>query len=392
MGIKDLKEKNLIIFEAITGSYAYGTNVEGSDMDIKGVFIQPTEEILRGEYIPQISDETQDTVYYEINRFLELLSQANPNVLELLYSPIHCIRIIKEEFRWLLNIKYEFLTKDIVKSFIEYSKTQIKKSRGLGKKIFNPQPEKRKDILEFCYVIEGNKSLNFWSWFDKNYFTLNGDYVTNKSYVVSEIINKWGLSKVQNGDQLYVIYENNGSENFRGLIKDLNSTELRLSSISKEYEENNIPVLMWFNLDGFKIHCKEHKSYWEWVEKRNKIRYDDNINGETGYDKKNMLHVLRLLYTAKDIIDKNEVVVFRPEREFLISIRKGMMNFHSIVNKADELVEYINSQENNLRDSIDSEKIKNLLLKYRLNNFNNNKLEFKNLDPYSPTAEWIKIK
>jgi hypothetical protein len=385
----------LIIFEAITGSYAYGTNIEGSDMDIRGVFIQPTEEILKGEYVAQVSDETQDIVYYEINRFLELLSQANPNILELLNSPRHCIRIIKDEFRKILDIKDEFLTKDIIKSFVEYSKTQIKKSKGLGKKIFNPQPEKRKDILEFCYIIESNKSINFWEWYDKNYFTLNGDYVTNKNYVTSEIISKWGLSKVQNGNQLYAIYENNGSENFRGLIKDLNSTELRLSSISKEYEENNIPVLMWFNLDGFKIHCKEHKSYWEWVEKRNKQRYDDNFNGETGYDKKNMLHVLRLLYTAKDIIDKKEVVVYRPEREFLISIRKGVINFHSIMNKADELIDYIYSQENNLRDSVDSEKIKNLLLEYRLNNLNNkfnNKLEFNNLNPYSPTAEWVKIK
>jgi hypothetical protein len=122
---------------------------------------------------------------------------------------------------------------------------------------------------------------------------------------------------------------------------------------------------MWFNLDGFKKHCNDHKNYWEWVKTRNKLRYDDNLTGETGYDKKNMLHVLRLLLTLKDIVTKNKVIIYRPEREYLISIRKGKVPFSEILEISDKLFEEIQTSQNNLQCQVDKEKIKDLLLQIR---------------------------
>lgn len=363
MKIKELQQSGRIIFETISGSHAYGTNVEGSDVDIRGVYIQPLDEILRGDYIPQISDETNDTTYYEVQRFLELLMDGNPNMIELLNVDSRFVRIKMEEFDYILEHKKEFLTEKLIETFGGYAQTQIKKSKGLGKKIFNPQPEKRKDILEFCYIIQGHKSIPFWEWFEYEYWDLFEEYTKENAFKL--MISKWGLSKVQNGNQLYVIYEDDGDLNFRGIIKDLEVSDLRLSSIPKFLEENNEPHIMWFNLDGFKKHCKDHKQYWEWVEKRNKVRYEDNIQGETGYDKKNLLHVLRLLYTLKDVVTKNEVIVYRPEREYLVSIRKGSIPFSEIMDKADNILEEIKSYDHNLKKEVDKEKIKDLLLKIR---------------------------
>ena len=82
MTIQDLKDRGLIIFECITGSNAYGTNLPTSDIDIKGVFIQPLEDILGFGYVEQVNDEKCDVTYYELRRFLELISTANPNLLE----------------------------------------------------------------------------------------------------------------------------------------------------------------------------------------------------------------------------------------------------------------------------------------------------------------------
>jgi len=42
--IKELRDKNLIIFETIAGSHAYGTATPESDRDIRGVFVQPLED------------------------------------------------------------------------------------------------------------------------------------------------------------------------------------------------------------------------------------------------------------------------------------------------------------------------------------------------------------
>ena len=65
----------------IRGSQAYGTNVENSDTDYAGVFIQKIDDILGFNYTEQINDEKNDTVIYEIRRFLDLLASNNPNIL-----------------------------------------------------------------------------------------------------------------------------------------------------------------------------------------------------------------------------------------------------------------------------------------------------------------------
>ena len=87
MTIKDLKEKGLIIYECISGSRAYGLALPTSDTDIRGVFILPKEQYYGLNYIPQVADETNDTVYYELGRYIELLGKSNPNILELLATP-----------------------------------------------------------------------------------------------------------------------------------------------------------------------------------------------------------------------------------------------------------------------------------------------------------------
>ena len=83
MTIENLRERGLIIFEGIVGSQAYGIATPTSDVDIKGVFMMPFENILDFGYVEQISDEKNDTVFYEIRRFLQLLQTNNPTILEL---------------------------------------------------------------------------------------------------------------------------------------------------------------------------------------------------------------------------------------------------------------------------------------------------------------------
>ena len=77
--------KHKLIFECIVGSQAYGTATENSDIDKKGVYVQSNDEILVSDYEPQIN-VTKDECYYEVGRFLELLSAANPTTIEMLFS------------------------------------------------------------------------------------------------------------------------------------------------------------------------------------------------------------------------------------------------------------------------------------------------------------------
>ncbi len=78
MTIKDIKEQGLLLFECISGGKAYGLDTPTSDTDLKGVFYLPKAQFYGLDYIPQISNETSDEVYYELGRFVELLQRTTP--------------------------------------------------------------------------------------------------------------------------------------------------------------------------------------------------------------------------------------------------------------------------------------------------------------------------
>ena len=151
--IQDLKERGWIAYEYIRGSHLYGLNVENSDKDVGGVFIIPQDYLmgLRSNYIEQIADESNDTVYYEFGRWIELLMKSNPTALESLYVPENCIiGDVHPAIRYIIDNRDMFLSKECLKTLTGYAISQIHKARGLNKKIVNPVTERR-TILDFCY-------------------------------------------------------------------------------------------------------------------------------------------------------------------------------------------------------------------------------------------------
>ena len=131
--IEQVKANGWLVFEAIVGSKAYGLDTDKSDTDIRGVFVLPKELFYSLEYTAQVSNESNDIVYYELKKFIELLAKNNPNILEMLQLPEACILYRHELMNW---IKPDmFLSKLCEKSFANYAYTQIQKARGLEKKI-----------------------------------------------------------------------------------------------------------------------------------------------------------------------------------------------------------------------------------------------------------------
>ncbi len=161
MTIDDLRNRGLIILECISGSKAYGLDTPTSDTDIKGVFILPKEEYYGLNYIPQVNNETNDVVFYELGRFMELLSLNNPNILELLNTPENAI-IYKHPF--LYDIKPELiLSKLCSNTFGKFALSQIKKAKGLKKKIVNPVAKERKSVLSNIWKLRvGNRKIADW--------------------------------------------------------------------------------------------------------------------------------------------------------------------------------------------------------------------------------------
>ena len=120
------------------------------------------------------------------------------------------------------------------------------------------------------------------------------------------------------------------------------------------------------------MHCKDYKEYWEWVEKRNPERYKENTkSNNTNFDLKNMMHTVRLVEMAEDIVNKQEIVVRRPNREELLSIRRGEKGFEEIMVYVEEKVKNLNSlfEHSALQEDVNREEIRDLLATIRKKNY-----------------------
>jgi predicted nucleotidyltransferase len=151
--------KHTIILRAIVGSQAYGTSTPQSDIDYKGIYAQPTKDLISFGYKEQI-EISKDETLYEIRRFLQLTQSANPTVLELLFSPNDCIVEKHHAYEILIRERHKFLTKQCANSFGGYAIAQIKKATALDKKMnWEAARVSRKTVLDFCYVYENGKSI-----------------------------------------------------------------------------------------------------------------------------------------------------------------------------------------------------------------------------------------
>ncbi len=318
MTIQNLKSQNLILFEVISGSKSFGLNTPTSDTDIKGVYYLPKAQFYGLDYIPQISNETNDEVYYEIGRFVELLLKNNPNILEILASPEDCI-LYKHPIMEHLQLE-DFLSKLCKDSFAGYAMTQIKKARGLKKKIVNPMEKQKKSLLDFCYVLRGYDSVSASDWLIK------------KGFVQEHC----GLINMPNSKGMFaVFYDESATLGYRGIVKNGNSNEVSLSSIPKGEKE---VAYLFCNQDGYSKYCKEYAEYWEWIEKRNDERYNTNQKHGKNYDSKNMMHTIRLLQTAEQILSKGTLNIRVSNREELLSIKAGEMEYDDLLQKAEDLI------------------------------------------------------
>jgi uncharacterized protein len=343
--IEWIKNNGLLVLEVITGSRAYGLDTAKSDTDIRGVFVLPKNRFYGLEYTEQVNNETNDIVYYELKRFMQLLAKNNPNILEMLSIPESCVL---QKHAIMEALKPEiFLSKLCEQTFANYAWTQIKKAYGLEKKIVNPVDRERKLILDFCFVYESSET------------TPLKKYMEVKSLQQEKI----GLTAIPHLRDCYNLFYSDKLE-YSGIMKKEESNDVCLSSIPKG--EKPIAML-YFNKDSYSVYCKKYKEYWEWVEKRNDERYKTTMSHGKNYDSKNMMHVFRLLLMAKEIATEGKINVFRADRDFLLSIKDGKFEYDDLVKQAENLKDELPVlyQDSNLPDEPDIKSIDNLLVEMR---------------------------
>ena len=318
INIDYLKKNDLILFETISGSKAFGLATEKSDTDIRGVFCLPKDQFYGLEYIPQVANETNDEVYYEIGRFVELLLKNNPNILEVLATPEDCI-LYKHPLMNFLKLE-DFLSKMCRDTFGGYAATQIQKARVLKKKIVNPIEKERKDVIDFCFVMQESASVPCKEWLKANSF----------------VQENCGLVKMPNSKGMFgLYYDESETLNYRGIIKNDDSNEVSLSSIPKA---EKLKSYLFFNQDAYSVYCKEYKEYWKWVYTRNADRYETNQMHGKNYDSKNMMHTIRLLQSVVQILETGTLNIRVENRDELLDIKNGNKEYNKLLEYADKLI------------------------------------------------------
>ena len=257
-----------IILLGLGGSYAYGTNIESSDIDLRGCALNSKEELLTNVNFEQFTNSETDTCIYGFNKLVSLLCNCNPNVIELLgLKPEHYLYIspIGQE---LLDNRHLFLSKKAVYSFGGYANQQLRRLNNKSARLVG-QAEQEQHILNSIQ----HAAVDFKS----RYFSFPDDAI-----------------------RLYID-----------------------KAVQPEYEAE---IFMDINLHHYPL--RDYKGMWS--EMSNIVKDYGKIGKRNSHaiehDKlgKHMMHLVRLYLMALDILERGEIVTYREkEHDLLMSIRNG---------------------------------------------------------------------
>lgn len=283
---------NNIILLGLGGSYAYGTNVEGSDLDIRGVALNNSRDILLKRDFEQVVDNQTDTTVFSFDKLISLLINCNPNTIEILgLKPEHYLYISKTG-QQLLDNKEIFLSQRAVHSFGGYANQQLRRLENGSVRAQN-QSLREQHMLK---VIRGVTD-NFKSKFSKFPESAISMYIDKSERL---------------GEEIYVDFD------FKHYpLRDFNMILKETSTIERDYNK----------IGGRNSNAIKH-----------------------GKIEKHAMHLVRLYYMAFDILERKQIITYREEEhELLMSIRNGTFNnkdnlfsdeFYEMVDGLEKRLEY----------------------------------------------------
>jgi len=294
-----LKEEQ-IIYEVLSGSHAYGLAREDSDYDYRGVFVPDKEYYYNPfEKVEQYEFKETDRVIYEITKFIKLATQANPNVLELLFVDKKFIKKCNTKGIILRKHRNLFLTAKCKFTYSGYAFAQLKRIKNHKRWVDNPPSRPERNDLDkqhkwfnnslVTQLIEGFKNYIAVSVSDK----LINEFDKREKYKI-EIDRNWLIKILQN------ILSDIPKPYFK------NFTTRFFKSISKNYIKEEYATLLEKEFEYY-VAMKEWQQYKKWVENRNLKRAE--LEKKYGYDLKHAAHLVRLMIQGKEILTKGTLTV-----------------------------------------------------------------------------------
>ena len=248
-----------VILLGLSGSYSYGTNIETSDIDIRGITLNQKSDLIGLTQFEQYSDENTDTVIYAFNKMITLLLSCNPNTIELLgLNPEHYL-YLNDDGHMLLDNKKLFLSKRAIQSFGGYADAQLRRLQNALARDSFPQSEKEQHIFNSVKNAVHGFNSRFKS-FENGNVEIYIDNAVNPEFQKEIFVD--------------VSLKHYPLRDYAGMLSIM-------SNVVKDYEK---------------------------IGKRNKKKDDLHLN-------KHAMHLVRLFMMALDILEKGEINTYREDEK-----------------------------------------------------------------------------
>ena len=292
---------NRIILLGVSGSYGYGTNREGSDVDFRGITLNLPSDLIGFSEFEQFEDRVTDTVIYSFNKIVKLLISCNPNTIEILGIDGNDYVIKSEIGQELLDNKDMFLSKRAAASFGHYADAQLRRLQNAIARDSMSQPDREEHIMRSV-----KHALD-----DYNRRQVLGGLGETHIYIDDAVTE--GLEKeiFIDGDMKHLP------------IRAYNEMMNTMNTVIREYDK---------------------------IGKRNRKKDDNHLN-------KHAMHLVRLFMMGTDILKNGFIRTRRPddELELLRSIRDGAFMKDSCL--TDKFYRIVSEYENRYAEAEHSSKL-----------------------------------
>lgn len=303
------------------GSHVYGTNVPTSDTDYKAIYIPSSEDILLQKIKQTITTSTKkdsgvkngpedtDTEIFSLDRYLKLLLEGQTVAIDMLFTPSNFF-IGNTEPLWyaIKENKDKFLHSGIL-SFVGYCRTQANKYGIKGSRMSS-----LKTAIDWLESLDEDSVL--WE--------AGADFIRRIT--------------CESGDYCNVVYLKNKN----------NLEEPYLEVVGRKF--------------GFSLKIKEILKNLNRIYKNYGERARIAMNNE-GIDWKALMHAVRVQCEAKELLQTGNITFPRPERNLLLKIRTGSMDYKEVASIIESGLQELETIKSPLPKSPDFEFSDNLIKK-----------------------------
>lgn len=304
------------VFLGIHGSHLYGLNNENSDTDFKGIFLPTIEELLLGEAKETITKSTGnnnskntekdvDTQWFSLAKFVNLALKGDMVAIDMLHTPKTLQEEGSEIWDFLLANRQRFYTKNMA-SFLGYIRKQASKYGIKGSRMAALE-----EVYKLTSTQKGKKGslYDIWELLPENQIC----YKTSKTLVT-------GIK------QTFYVVENS-------------------------HFQSSMPLSEFVDIIDAK---------WNTQGERTRLAKENN-----GVDWKAVSHALRAGYQLKDIYEKGTIEFPLRQKEFLMQVKLGHLDFKACVEpRLEAIIEEVDqlAQNSTYPEKADKEFWRNWLL------------------------------